>query len=167
MQSAVYLFFVLLLSYAVLHTQLLNIELRVKIALERSTVIAALAAVFLIGSEVAEQLLPVQSKIIGLALAVSLALAFSRLERISKRVLDRMMPGVEKSEAYLGMRKIEVYRAALEGAAQDGIITRREQAILSALRQKLNISTDEADIAEREFRSIMTDARPTTQRIAV
>jgi hypothetical protein len=166
-QSAVYLAFVLLLSYAVLHTQLLNIELRLKIALERSTVIAIVAAGFLIGSEALEQLLPVQSKIIGLVLAVSLALAATRLERLSKRMLDRVMPGVAKTEAYLGTRRIELYRAALEGAAQDGVITTREQAILSALRQKLNLTDDEADLAEREFRSIMASARPTTQKIAV
>ena len=166
-QASLYFVFVLLLSYGVLHTQLLDIELRIKLALQRSTVIGAVAAVFLIGSAVLEQLLPVQSKLISVVLAISLALAFSRLERMTKRVVDRIMPGVEKSEAYLGTRRIEVYRAALEGAAQDGIVTRREQDILAALRRKLNITDDEADIAEREFRNIMTDVRPTTQRIAV
>lgn len=166
-QSAVYLVFVLLLSYAVLHTQLLNIELRIKIALQRSTLIAAVAAAFLIGSEALEQLLPVQSRVIGLVLAVGLAMAFHRMESVAKRLVDRVMPGVENTEAYLGSRRMEVYRAALEGAAQDGVITLREQHILMAVRSKLSITDEEAESVEREFRHLLSDVRPTTTRIAV
>ncbi len=47
-------------------------------------------------------------------------------------------------------RKLEVYRAALEGALQDGVVTEREQQILARLRRELEISeTEDAEIRSR------------------
>lgn len=168
LQSSLYLVFLLLLTYGVLHTQLLNIELKVKLALERSTVFAVIAAAFLIGSEALESLVPVHSTIIGLGLAFGVAVALRPLERVAKRLVDRIMPGVERTPVYFETRRLEVYRAALESAALDGIITEREHAILASLRTKLGITNEEAALAERGVQLNSTNARRTAvKRIAV
>ena len=59
LQGSMYLVYMVLLSYGVLNYQLFDIDLKIKLALKRSTVAAAFAGAFFLGSEVLEQLIPV------------------------------------------------------------------------------------------------------------
>jgi len=49
------------------------------------------------------------------------------------------------------VRRLEVYRAALEGAFEDGHITDKERSILDHLRDSLGISQVEAVALEKEL----------------
>ncbi len=62
----------------------------------------------------------------------------------------------EKSESLIGAfaRSSAIrglYRAALEGAVEDGIVTETERKILDRLREELGISPDDAAAFENEF----------------
>ena len=87
----------------------------------------------------------------GLLAALAIVAALRPMQRFAKGVADRVMRGVEDTPAYLEVRKLEVYRAALEGAIQDGIITDKERAILARLRDQLAIPPEAADAVERKF----------------
>lgn len=136
----VYLVFVSLLAYAVLHVQLFDFNLKLKIALERSTVAGIIAAAFFIGSEVLESFIPVDSTLLGLAAAGVIVLALRPLQRLAEMLTNQLMPGVTDTSAYLDNRKDAVYMAALEGALKDGVVTDKERAILASLAQHLKLS---------------------------
>ena len=61
------------------------------------------------------------------------------------------MPGVDETAAYLETRKMEVYRAAFEGAVEDGVVTEKERRILTRLRDKLELAEDDAIAVEQSF----------------
>ncbi|MFW6078816.1 MAG: hypothetical protein ACODAE_04300, partial [Gemmatimonadota bacterium] len=149
-QGLVFFGYVLLLVYGVLRTQLFDIELKIKFALKHSTVAAAIAGGFFIGSEALETVVPVDSPLLSVLAAAAIVAALRPIQRLAERFTNRVMRGVEDSPRYLGARKLEVYQAALEGAIEDGVITERERTILVRLRDQLEIPTVEADRMERD-----------------
>lgn len=138
-----------LLAYGILQTQLFEIDLGIKIALQRSTVVAAFALVFLVASEVVEGLLVVDGWVFGLAAAVALGLGFRRIEGAAARLADRVMPSVEDTAVYRRERGIELYRAAFESACLDGEVTSKERAVLATLRERLVLDEARARDIER------------------
>lgn len=140
------------LAWGILKTQLFDIDLRVKIAFERSTVVSAFLVAFWVGGELVEALLPVgESLLWGLVAAGVVALAFRPLQRAAHRLANRVFTGVEPSDDYLGARKADVYRATIEGALEDGAVTTAERSMMDALRDNLGISVAEAQRIEREL----------------
>jgi len=148
-QGLVYLVYVSLLAYGLLHSQLFDIELKVKFALTKSAAGALLAGVFFLVSEGIEALLPVEGAMPGLIAAGLVVLALRPLHGLARRLMDRVMPGVERSPEYLEARSFEVYRAALEGAMEDGRVTPAEHAILARLRDQLGLEEVEAGRLEQ------------------
>jgi len=152
--AVVYLLSALLLSYGVLSTQLFDIEFKVKLAVEKSTIVAAFALAFLVVSEVVERSLGVQGEIFGIAAAVAVGLVFRRVERVAGRLANRLMPGVEDTQTYRTVRKHEVYRAAVESALQDGEITERERNVLATVAEHMGLSTADARRIEQEVEPV-------------
>lgn len=150
-QAIVYLAYVSLLTYAVLRMQLFDIDLKLRFAIQHSTVGAMIAGAFLIGSEVLERFVPVEGTILGVGAALLIVVALRPVQGFAERLAGGIMPGVEDTAAYLEARKLEVYRAAVEGAIQDGRVTDAERAILDRLRQQLAIAPDDADALERRL----------------
>lgn len=146
----VYVVYLSLLVYGLLHSQLFAIELRVKFALTQSAAGALLAGTFFLLSEIVEALLAIDGLLQGLIAAALVVLVLRPLHRVARRTMDRLMPGVARTPAYLEARRAEIYRAALEGAAQDGRITSAETAILATLRDQLGLDADEATTLEAE-----------------
>jgi uncharacterized membrane protein YebE (DUF533 family) len=70
------------------------------------------------------------------------------------------VPDVQATPEYLERRKLSVYRAALEGACEDGEITSKERSILRTLREQLGIDEREAAELEHLFGVSRTKARP-------
>ncbi|MEJ2502670.1 MAG: hypothetical protein P8177_05035 [Gemmatimonadota bacterium] len=149
-QGAIYLLYVSLLTYGILRSQILDIELKVKFALTQSVAGALLAVAFFVLSESIEALLPVQGLIPGLLAAGLVVLVLRPIYRVVRGMMERLMPGVERSSAYITTRRAEIYRAALEGAAEDGRITSAEQAILERLREQLGLEDHDARLLEME-----------------
>lgn len=153
----VWLVYYPLVTWGILKHQLFDIELRLKRGVERSVIAAAIAGVFFVLSYALEQFVSANNFVLGLAMAAAIALVFRPLQRTAERFADRLMPGVDTSEAYLEERRHEVYRNAVEAALQDGSVSDRERAILDRLRESLGVDAGEAAtierVAARTFRS--------------
>jgi hypothetical protein len=137
-----------LVAWGILQYQLFDIELRLKRGLQRSLVASALASGFFVLSYTLEQLIEVNSFVLGLVIAAGVTVVFQPLHRAAGRLTDRMMPGVEESAPYLSDRRRDVYRNAVEAALLDGEVTDRERAILEQLQNSLGILPIEADEIE-------------------
>lgn len=149
-QTSVYLIYVVLLAYGVLRTQLFDLDLKIKFALEQSTVGAFFAGAFFTGEYVLQLVLPVDGVVLGFLAAAATSLALRPIQGFAERFAGRVMVDVEETEEYIRSRKHTVYSAALEGAVEDGMISDREREILVRLRQELGISTESAHALERD-----------------
>lgn len=149
-EGLVYLAYVLLLAYGVLRTQLFDIEIRIRFALAQSATGALVAVLFLVFSELLEPVVSQEGSISGMLAALAVFAVLGPVQRAVSRAVDRLMRGPPDADDYLAARRLEVYRAALEGAIQDGVVTEREKAILARLKRKLGMTPEEARRAERE-----------------
>lgn len=149
--SVLYLFFIAALAYGVLRVQVLEIDLKLKLALQQSTVGALITGGFFLTSEILESLLPINSKLVGLGAAALIVTLLRPFQVMAERLAGRVMPTVQDTPDYLEGRKTELYRAAVEGAIQDGSISERERAILDSLAAKLGIAGERAAAVEREL----------------
>lgn len=142
---------VLLLAYGVAKHEFFGLDLSVKRGVRRGTVLGLFLAVFFTFSEGVEVLVSTQSgNVAGLAAAAILALAFRPIERAAGRLADQVLPGVQDTQDYRAARSIEVYRAALEGAGRDGVVTDRERRMLERLRASLGIDEGRATALEHQ-----------------
>jgi hypothetical protein len=146
-----YTAYILLLAYAVLRFQLFDIDLKIKFALQQSTVGALIVGGFIVGSEILELLVPVSGALLSFLVAIVILLMLRPIQRLALRMTNRLMYGVQNTPEYLNTRKLDVYRATLEGILQDGIITDKERKILDRLRDNLRISPGEAVELEKEL----------------
>lgn len=145
-QTSIYLVYVVLLAYGVLHSQMFDIDLKVKFALEQSTVGAFFAAAFFTGDFLLQKIIPVEGTVLGFLAAAAITVVLRPIQRFAEGFAGRVMDEVEETPKYLRARKRTVYRAALEGAVEDGVISEKERDILSRLRRELAIP---AEIGER------------------
>jgi hypothetical protein len=151
-QAIVFSAYFLLLAYAVLRWQLFDIDLKVKFVLRQSTVVAMIAGGFIVASEILESMIPVSGTTVSIAVAVVILIVLRPMHRFALGMTDRLMSSVQNTPEYLDGRKNSVYRAAMEGAVEDGIVTETERRILDRLREELGISPDDAAAIENEFR---------------
>ncbi|MEM7415305.1 MAG: hypothetical protein AAF389_07400 [Gemmatimonadota bacterium] len=150
-QALVYLIYQCLLAYAVLNNQLFDLDLKIKFALEKTTLGALIGGGFFVGSELLEGLVPIDSTILGLIVAAVIVAFLRPVERVVSNALGRLLSGVEDSPQYRESRKLRVYRGALEGAVDDGVIHEQERAVLDVLREQLEITTAEAQRLEDDI----------------
>ena len=143
-----YLASAILLAYGILKTQLFDIDIKIKVAISRSTVAAVFAGSVFVVSELIEQLLGVEQLVPAILAAGLIALAMRPLARAGERVANLLMPGVQDTEAYRGRRAREIYAAAIESATADGGITPRERSMLTTLQKELGL--DAADVLALE-----------------
>lgn len=147
-----YSVYILLLAYAVLRFQLFDIDLKVKFALQHSTVGALIVGAFIGGSELLELLIPVNSAFLSFLAAIGILVMLRPIQRLALGLTDRLMRGVQDTPEYLEARKHDVYCATLEEILQDGIVTDKERGILDRLRDNLRISPEDAAAMEKELR---------------
>jgi hypothetical protein len=142
----------LFLAYGILKTQLFDIDLKIKWTIKQSTVAAAFVAVFFTVSEIAQSVFQSSlGSIAGIIAAGALVFALAPLQRAADRVADAALPNVAATADYLTYKKLEVYRATVEGALEDGEITERERAMLTRLREKLGITAQDALALETDL----------------
>ena len=142
--------YVAVLGYAILKEQLLDIDLKLKWTIRRGTLVGIFVAVFVVVAAIVEQWLQQYGILVGGLAVGAMLLALRPLERAANRFADAAMPRVQDTPEYFAFRKLEVYKGALEGAAQDGEITAKERDILARLRNDLGIAHADADAMERD-----------------
>ncbi|HEX9817236.1 MAG TPA: hypothetical protein VGB18_09670 [Candidatus Thermoplasmatota archaeon] len=151
--NAAVVFFLFILSYGILKHHLFDIDLKIKFALSRGTVAATFVAVFFAVSETAALLFSGSATtraVFGIIGAALLVFFLAPLQRLADRLADRALPSVQATPEYVAFRKLEVYKAALEGAFQDDEVTAKERATLARLQAKLGISPSDAAALERD-----------------
>ena len=145
--------FVLLVSYGILKVQLFDIDLRIKVGLRRSTVAAIFMAAFLVVEQIVQLYLAGLGLLIGGLTAGLLVFFLDPIHRFAESLAHTAMPKVSATPEYLAWRKLEVYRAALEGLYQDGVISDKERVTLERLRIKLGIEAADAMAIEGTVRA--------------
>lgn len=167
---------VALIVYAGLRFQLFNLEKRAK----QSVAVAAAAAlgfvVFNSVQELTEQVLggTVVFDVIegvagdsasGVVAALFVGVVSIPIGKAGQGVARKLFPHVVPTEDYEHHRKMEIYRASLEGAFADGVETPKEVASLTRLRQALGITDEEHERMELEVRIRL--GKPLPSRITV
>ena len=148
--------YVILLAYGILRTQLFDIDLKIKVGISKSTVVTLGLVCVLAAAKVAEFYLNKTFGFVagGVAAGIMLVLA-PRLNKLGDRVATAALPKATGSAEYIANRKLEVYRAAVETAWEDGNISQGDRAILDRLREKLEITGAEAYEVESDVARAM------------
>lgn len=140
----------LLIAYALLKFEIFDIDRKVKTAIRRTAIGATFVLAFFGISESVEFFVgEAVGRWAGLGAAGLMTLAFRPIEEGATQLANRVMPGVDDSDAYARERKSEVYQAAVERAAGDEVLTEREKQILAGLREDLGLGTNQAHEIER------------------
>jgi hypothetical protein len=139
----------LLPTYAFVRYRVFDIELTLKFTLRHSTAFAMLAAIFFLVSNLLEAALPLSGTWANTGAALAIAFALKPIEVLAKRIVNRLMPNVQRSPDYLERRRLDVYRAAFDGAIEDGVITDKERRMLDTVARELGLKETEIQIIER------------------
>jgi len=142
--SVAYLYMMLVLMYSIYKYQFLGIEIVFKKSLFLTIITVLIAVVFFVVSEFLEAFLAERFfkniPISNLFAAVAVLVLLYPIALFSQKLSKKMFPGVESSKEYYLKRKAEIYRAQLEAAWFDGIMSKKETIMLKALRESLKIS---------------------------
>lgn len=143
-----------LLAYGALRTRLFDVDLRIKRGVSAATVTAIFVSAFFVASEVTQQFVGERAgPYVGIVAAGALLLAIQPVQRLAHRAADAAMPGVTGSAEYVAARKLHVYRAAVEGAYEDGTLGAKERGMLTRLAAELELDPREMVAVEDEVRS--------------
>lgn len=149
------------LAYAVMRRQVLGLPVKVQLTLSRGFLTGCYVAVFLVASQIAQNLLTQQLGIfVGGAAAGLLLFALRPLDALSKRLASRVVPSGDASQEYTAFRKLEVYRLALESAWENGTVRDRERAALDRLRTKLGVDAVDTGLLEADVIRSRAGASP-------
>lgn len=141
---------VVVLGYAILRHQMLGLDVRVRWTIDRGTLVAAFAAVFLVATRVAEAYLETYGWLVGGVAAGLLVFALPRLQRVASRVADAAVPHAKAASAMSETERRELYAEQARIAWRDGAMSRREREMLRRLQERLGIGPDEATRIEDE-----------------
>lgn len=140
-----------IMAYAIVKHHAFGIDLAIKWTVVRGIVLGVFAAVFFVVEQVAENYVQESYGIVaGILAAGVVVLALRPLQTLARRIADRIMPGVEPTQAYFDARRVTIYRAAALSAAKDGVVTERERDMLETLVRELKIPEPEVAAVHRE-----------------
>lgn len=148
-----------LMFYAILRYQLFDLHVKIRIGVKYSSMTTIFAVVFFVVQETVKdfggQLFGGGSSdagyVIGLLAAAGLVFLFTPFQRVMERFSNRVVPPTS-TENYEKYRSMEIYRAALEGAMADKVVTPGELQSLKNLRAKLGVTEADHSLLERDIR---------------
>lgn len=137
-------------GYGQLRPQKFDLDLKVKIGIKRSTLYGMFFAAAFAAFELLQQSLGELMGVAGAIVAAGLLFPFrARLDGWAERVSSKALPKVEDTPEYRAMKKLGVYRSAVETALRNGV-TEEERALLGALEGELELAPDIASQIQRE-----------------
>ena len=126
-------------AYAILRHQLLGLDVKVRWTVSKGTVAGAIVAVFLVGSQLVQNLTSAQFGIWGGAVLAGLALfALGPLQSLADRFAHRLVPVVDASKT-----REATYSDAVRMALRAGM-GRKEELTLAALARDLGLDPHRA-----------------------
>lgn len=143
-----------LFAYAVLRHQMLGLDLGLRWTIKSGTVAAAFVGVFLVATNVAQNLFSTQwGPLLGGVAAGVLFFALAPLQRAADRLAQRAVPDTGGKAG--ASRAAETFRDAVRLALHDGAMTRAEEKHLAQIADRLGLRHAEAiairDEVEREL----------------
>ena len=148
------LFYVPIIAYGILRTQLFDIDLRLRWTIKQSTLAGVFVAVMFVISEGASQFLSDElGNVTGLLAAGVVMFFLAPLQRFAERIASVAMPNTQDTPEYSSFRKMQVYESALTEALLEGGISDKERLLLTHLRESLGISETDAEAIERELQT--------------
>ena len=143
------------IAYAVLSTRLFDIDLRIKWAIDKGSLVAIFVAVFFgVGLFMQEWLTQSFGLLGGAMAAAALFLVLAPLRRFTASIASRLMPDAVATPAYTTHRKVEIYREALRDTLETGgSITASERRLLDRLRDQLGLDAPSVAVLESEARA--------------
>ncbi|MHB8605050.1 MAG: hypothetical protein ACYDCK_07300 [Thermoplasmatota archaeon] len=143
--------FVALLAYAILRTQLFDIDLKIKLGIERSTIATLFAIAVLVTQKVVEHYATAgYGWFAAIVIAVVMLVFRKRIENFAERVANGALPKVQPTHDYIAFKKLEVYKAAVESAKEAGGIDEKDKRILANLQAKLGLARGDCAAVEAE-----------------
>lgn len=145
-----------ILAYGILRHQLLDIDVKLRWGISRTTVAAVFLAVFFAVSEGAQQFFgeTLGGTYAGIAAAGALVFAMAPLQRAAERLAERAVPLASVPASPAASNAEAVYKAALRAAMREGGVTRREERHLAEVARGLGVDPVQAhewrDEVERE-----------------
>ncbi len=150
--------------YALVHCKFFGIQRRARRVVTGGTIAAPFAIVFFVAGESLEgwaiDTLGINSYVLGLAAAGIIGLFLFPLQRMAHRLAENLFPGVDGSDAYQARRREQMYRAAVEDAVSDRVITDRERLMLESVRNHLNLTPAQARGLEKAVMATVLAALP-------
>lgn len=143
-----------ILAYGMLRGQLFDIDLRIRVAVERSVLGAAFVAAFFVATQIAQAFLSeAYGVLVGGAAAGLLLFALRPIQRVADGLARVTMPRVEDTAEYLAFRKCEVYREAFLEMASNGGISQKERAVLGRIQRTMALGPETVASIERDVLS--------------
>jgi hypothetical protein len=130
-------------AYAIVRHRLFGIDVKIRWTIRRGTVAGIFLAVFLIVTQVGQNLLNERYGLLAGGVAAGLLVfALSPLEKLGRRVADKVGP---RSPAGLTQRdRTQVYEEQAMLVWSDGVMGAKETLLLERLRSRLGIGHEEA-----------------------
>ncbi|MGQ0536310.1 MAG: hypothetical protein ACT4PT_09580 [Methanobacteriota archaeon] len=143
----------LVLTVALLRGQFLEVDLKLRWSISRSTTAALFVAVFFVASESAQAFFGDENPWLGIVAAGALVFAIQPLSRVADRLAERAVPighPAPSVAASAAARREHAYRDAVRLALRDRTLTREEERRLLRLAEELGIPAGRAAALHEE-----------------
>lgn len=140
-----YLAFPGLVAYALLRYRLFGLDVKVRWTIRQSTIAGAFIAVFFVVSEMATQIFSTAvGTFTGIVAAGALVFAMAPLQRAAERLASAATDDAKPAAQMAPNERVDAYRALVEHAWADRVLTAEERALLSRARNALGLTADDA-----------------------
>jgi hypothetical protein len=133
---------VVLVAYAVLRLQYLDLDLKVRWGISKGTVAGIVVAVVFVASEGAQLVFGEDKQWLGLAVGGLVVFAIAPLQRAAEKLAERAVPVASGPQGRTSAEAI--YCEAFLAASRDGKVTRREEIHLARIADRLGIGVERA-----------------------
>ncbi|MBW3583500.1 MAG: hypothetical protein KY455_10425 [Euryarchaeota archaeon] len=146
-----------LVGYAIARHRLFDIDIKIKSAVQRSTLVGVFLAVFFMVTVTAENFLTDRyGWAFGGVGAGLLLFALTPLERLGKRIANMAMPSTRSLDELAPSDKETLFMEQLRLVWMDGSLTPKDRVVIANLRARLEIASG---VAERLEMAVVEEAR--------
>lgn len=151
-----------LIAFALVRHRLFDLDTRIRWTVVRTFMAGLFLTVFFGISEGAVWYFEskTQSQVLGIAAATGLVFFIAPLQRVGERFADQLMPEQRPIEAMGPQERMALYRDQVLLVWADGVMGRKERALLDQLRERLGVDLRASAKVESEVLSMLGPAGP-------
>lgn len=136
---------VVVLAYAILHNQVLGMDVKFRFAISKGTVAAIILAIVFVASEGAQALFGADKQWLGLVAGGFVVFAIAPLQRAADRLAEKAVPSAAPAMPAAAVASSDgIFLNALRVALRDKALTRDEELHLHRLAAQLGIDAGRA-----------------------